>query len=167
MHASSLLLIMGSIHFPTASSRANLEDCAHEFRYYKALSLMETRFPISQENGHVQIYFPWTDAVQTKKMTRQMNIHFEKAAVAFNIAAMLSQQAASKNKNTAEGCKDSAQLFQVICHGRPCKFLWRQCLICNLWCALNVLGSIWCFPKGWGCCDKGATIVWSVLWYST
>jgi hypothetical protein len=62
-------------------------------RYYKCLAAIETRFPISSEKGNVRINFPWTDAFRSSKKTSQANIHFEKAAVLFNVAAILSQQA--------------------------------------------------------------------------
>ncbi|GMH40651.1 hypothetical protein BSKO_08555 [Bryopsis sp. KO-2023] len=81
-------------------------------RYFRALSVMETRFPISRERDHVQVTFVWLDAVQLRKKSKQINIHFEKAAVAFNIAAILSQQGVGKDKNSPEGCKEAAQAFQ-------------------------------------------------------
>lgn len=88
-------------------------------RYYRALCLMETRFPISHENGHVQVNFAWLDAIQPKKRTRQMNIHLEKAAVAFNLAAMYTQEAVLKDKNSTEGYKEAAQGFQVPIQAMP------------------------------------------------
>jgi len=58
-------------------------------RYYKSLTNIETRFPISGEKGHVKLSFPWADAFRSSKKTTQSNIHFEKAAVLFNLAAVM------------------------------------------------------------------------------
>ena len=95
-------------------STVSLERASlHFFRYFRALSVMETRFPISKGRDHVQINFTWLDAIQPRKKTRQMNIHFEKAAVLFNLGAVMSQQAVSKDRGTSEGCKEACALFQV------------------------------------------------------
>jgi programmed cell death 6-interacting protein len=83
------------------------------FRYYKCLTSIETRFPISSEKGNVRISFPWTDAFRPSKKTSQSNIHFEKAAVLFNVAAVISQQALQVDRATADGIKEACKLFQV------------------------------------------------------
>lgn len=102
----------------------NVSTCVVFFcRYYRALCLMETRFPISHESGHVQVYFTWLDAIQPKKKARQMNIHLEKAAVAFNLAAMHAQEAVLKDKNSNEGYKEAAQGFQVLLQALHVMFL--------------------------------------------
>lgn len=58
-------------------------------RYYKSLTAIETRFPISGERGHVRLSFPWCDAFRPSKKSSQSNIHFEKSAILFNVAAVI------------------------------------------------------------------------------
>lgn len=93
-------------------------------RYFRALSTMENRFPISKDREHVNVTFTWTDAIQHRKKTRQSNIQFEKAAVLFNIGAMLSQHGAFRDTSSSEGCKETCATFQVC---RQCSLL----LLCN------------------------------------
>jgi hypothetical protein len=57
-------------------------------RYHHALTNIETRFPISSERGHVKLQFVWADGFRPAKKASQANIHFEKAAVLFNLAAI-------------------------------------------------------------------------------
>lgn len=82
-------------------------------RYFKSLTAIETRFPISNEKGNVRITFPWYDAFRSSKRTTQANIHFEKSAILFNVAAVLSQQALQVERATAEGITQACKLFQV------------------------------------------------------
>lgn len=74
---------------------------------------METRFPISRDAGHIQLTFVWYDAFRHTKKTEQCSIHFEKAAVLFNLAAVLTQQALNADRATDAGRKESARFFQV------------------------------------------------------
>lgn len=82
-------------------------------RYYKSMTAVETRFPISNEKDNVRISFPWTDAFRPSKKTSQYNVHFEKAAVLFNVAAVMSQQALQVERGTAEGATQACKIFQV------------------------------------------------------
>jgi len=82
-------------------------------RYYKSMTAVETRFPISNEKDNVRISFPWTDAFRPSKKTSQYNVHFEKAAVMFNVAAVMSQQALQVERGTAEGATQACKIFQV------------------------------------------------------
>jgi hypothetical protein len=41
-------------------------------RYYKCMTAIETRFPISNEKGNVKLSFPWTDAFRPAKKTSQV-----------------------------------------------------------------------------------------------
>lgn len=75
--------------------------------------MIETRFPVSREAEHIQLGFYWTNAMNPRKKHKQMNIHFEKASVLFNIGAHLSQQAATQNRDSQEGYKTAIQNFQV------------------------------------------------------
>ncbi|KIY99284.1 pH-response regulator protein palA/RIM20 [Monoraphidium neglectum] len=89
-------------------------------KYYKSLTAIETRFPISGERGHVKLAFPWCDAFRPTKKTQQSNIHFEKAAVLFNVAAVLSgvgwrvlgAAALQVERGTADGLTQACKLFQ-------------------------------------------------------
>lgn len=81
-------------------------------RYYKALTVMETRFPISKDRGHVMLSFTWYDAFRASKRAEQYSIHFEKAAVMFNLGAVLTQQALACDRTQDQGMKDAAKKFQ-------------------------------------------------------
>lgn len=77
------------------------------------MTTIETRFPISNEKGNVRLSFPWTDAFRPAKKTSQYNVHFEKAAVLFNVAAVMSQQALQVDRGTADGATQACKTFQV------------------------------------------------------
>eukprot|EP00271_Cylindrocystis_brebissonii_P000903 TRINITY_DN1108_c0_g1_i1.p1 TRINITY_DN1108_c0_g1~~TRINITY_DN1108_c0_g1_i1.p1 ORF type:complete len:893 (-),score=209.49 TRINITY_DN1108_c0_g1_i1:548-3226(-) len=82
-------------------------------KYYRALSVMETRFPISPEKEHVNtLYFTWFDAFKQIKKVSQQNIHFEKAGVVFNLAAIQSQLGLSADRTNPEGLKQACNCFQ-------------------------------------------------------
>ena len=53
------------------------------------------------------------DAFRNTKRTEQFSIHFEKAAVVFNIGAVLTQIGLGFDKSTDQGLKDAARKFQV------------------------------------------------------
>lgn len=53
------------------------------------------------------------DAFRTSKRCEQANIHFEKAAVMFNLASLQSQIALQTERTTDAGVKEAAKLFQV------------------------------------------------------
>jgi programmed cell death 6-interacting protein len=80
-------------------------------RYHRLLCAMESRFPVSRARGHVAVTFPWYDAFRASKRADQANIHFEKAAVVFNLGAALSQAALACDR-AAGGGVDAARLFQ-------------------------------------------------------
>ena len=93
---------------------------------------METRFPISRESGQVHISFVWYDAFRHSKKTEQCSIHFEKAAVLFNLAAVLTQQALNADRATDAGRKEAARFFQVSAahdalHTHPSSSFNAQC----------------------------------------
>ena len=90
-------------------------------RYFKCLTAIETRFPISQEKGHARISFPWYDAFRPSKKTTQSNIHFEKAAVLFNIAAVLGQQALQVERGTSDGIKQVHGLQSHLASSTWCR----------------------------------------------
>ena len=74
---------------------------------------METRFPISRDRDHVHIAFKWFDAFRPTRALEQSSIHYEKAAILFNLAAVLTQQGLGYDRSTDSGLKDAARKFQV------------------------------------------------------
>ena len=82
--------------------------------YYRALCVMESRFPISTEREHVHtIAFTWYDAFKQNKKASQHNIHFEKAAILFNLAAIHSQIALAGDRTSPNGLKQACNSFQA------------------------------------------------------
>eukprot|EP00208_Stichococcus_sp_RCC1054_P002835 CAMPEP_0206140322 /NCGR_PEP_ID=MMETSP1473-20131121/9097_1 /ASSEMBLY_ACC=CAM_ASM_001109 /TAXON_ID=1461547 /ORGANISM="Stichococcus sp, Strain RCC1054" /LENGTH=740 /DNA_ID=CAMNT_0053534441 /DNA_START=308 /DNA_END=2527 /DNA_ORIENTATION=- len=81
-------------------------------KYYRALSSIETRFPISKDSGQMHVSFVWFDAFRPTKRSEQTSIHFEKAAILFNIAAIASQMAVATDRTTDAGVKEAARFFQ-------------------------------------------------------
>lgn len=84
-----------------------------QLRYYCALSMVETRFPIAKGAGNVEVAFGWQDAFKANKKTEQHNIHFEKAAVLFNLGAVASQLGLQCDRTAEDGVKEAAKRFQV------------------------------------------------------
>lgn len=60
----------------------------------------------------MRLSFPWSDAFRPSKKASQCNVHFEKAAVLFNIGAALSQQALQVERGTGDGITQACRLFQ-------------------------------------------------------
>ncbi|KAF4355073.1 hypothetical protein G4B88_004285 [Cannabis sativa] len=80
--------------------------------YYKALCLVETRFPISPDKDHVNsVTFVWHDAFKNKQKASQQNIHLEKAAVLFNLGAVYSQIGLSYDRSTVDGRRQASHAF--------------------------------------------------------
>ena len=80
--------------------------------YFKALCLVETRFPISPDPAHVNaLTFVWFDAFKPKQKSSQQNIHLEKAAVLFNLGAVYSQIGLSYDRNTVDGRRQASHSF--------------------------------------------------------
>ncbi|XP_010243760.1 PREDICTED: ALG-2 interacting protein X [Nelumbo nucifera] len=82
--------------------------------YYKALCVMESRFPISPDKDHINtITFIWHDAYKQKQKASQQNIHLEKAAVLFNLGAVHSQIALSADRSSAAGRMQASHSFMA------------------------------------------------------
>lgn len=64
-------------------------------RYYHVLNEVQARFPISKDKQHVRCAFVWFDSFKPRSRASEHSVHFEKAAVLFNIAALHSRRAAS------------------------------------------------------------------------
>uniref|UniRef100_A0A061S6K1 Programmed cell death 6-interacting protein n=1 Tax=Tetraselmis sp. GSL018 TaxID=582737 RepID=A0A061S6K1_9CHLO len=81
-------------------------------KYFRALSAMEARFPVSDDKDHIGLSFVWYDAFKPSKKTSQANLHFEKTSVLFNLGAVLSQMAISSDRSDPQGVKDACRYFQ-------------------------------------------------------
>eukprot|EP00262_Sarcandra_glabra_P003011 TRINITY_DN1344_c0_g2_i1.p1 TRINITY_DN1344_c0_g2~~TRINITY_DN1344_c0_g2_i1.p1 ORF type:complete len:863 (-),score=175.50 TRINITY_DN1344_c0_g2_i1:317-2905(-) len=82
--------------------------------YYRALSVMESRFPISADKAHVNtVTFTWYDAFKQNKKAAQQNIHLEKAAVLFNLGAVHSQIGLAADRASPAGLKQACNSFQA------------------------------------------------------
>ena len=80
--------------------------------YFKALCLVESRFPISPDRDHINsITFTWYDAFKLKQKAAQQNIHLEKAAVLFNLGAVYSQLGLSYDRSSVDGRRQAVQAF--------------------------------------------------------
>lgn len=83
-------------------------------RYFRALCVTESRFPISNESQHVNtLFFTWFDAFKQGKKATQQNIHFEKASIIFNLASVHSQIAFNADRSTPNGIKQACNGFQA------------------------------------------------------
>lgn len=81
-------------------------------KYFKCLSLMETRFPISPDKDHINsIQFTWFDAFKPRNKSSQINLHLEKAAILFNLGAVYSQIGLSFDRATVDGRKQAVHNF--------------------------------------------------------
>eukprot|EP00227_Mantoniella_beaufortii_P022182 CAMPEP_0197582208 /NCGR_PEP_ID=MMETSP1326-20131121/5484_1 /TAXON_ID=1155430 /ORGANISM="Genus nov. species nov., Strain RCC2288" /LENGTH=814 /DNA_ID=CAMNT_0043146249 /DNA_START=58 /DNA_END=2499 /DNA_ORIENTATION=- len=81
-------------------------------RYYRALCVVETRFPISKQKEHIQLSFTWCDAFKPAKKVSLPNVHFEKAATLFNLGSSWSQHGLAADRSTPEGIKTACHAFQ-------------------------------------------------------
>ncbi|XP_075089470.1 LOW QUALITY PROTEIN: vacuolar-sorting protein BRO1 [Nicotiana tabacum] len=80
--------------------------------YYKALCAVESRFPISPDQDHINsVTFTWFDAFKNKYKAAQQNIHLEKAAVLFNLGAVHSQMGLGFDRSSVEGRRQASHSF--------------------------------------------------------
>ncbi|KAD4983096.1 hypothetical protein E3N88_19767 [Mikania micrantha] len=80
--------------------------------YFKALTAVESRFPISSDKDHVNsVTFTWHDAFKNKHKASQQNIHLEKAAILFNLGAVHSQIGLTFDRSTVEGRRQASHSF--------------------------------------------------------
>uniref|UniRef100_A0A164SQJ6 BRO1 domain-containing protein n=1 Tax=Daucus carota subsp. sativus TaxID=79200 RepID=A0A164SQJ6_DAUCS len=80
--------------------------------YFRALTAIESRFPISPETDHINtLTFVWHDAFKNKLKASQQNIHLEKAAVLFNLGAVHSQLGLGFDRGEVEGRKNASHSF--------------------------------------------------------
>ncbi|KAK6790698.1 hypothetical protein RDI58_009779 [Solanum bulbocastanum] len=80
--------------------------------YYKALCAVESRFPISPDQDHINsVTFTWYDAFKNKLKAAQQNIYLEKAAVLFNLGAVHSQMGLGFDRSSVEGRRQGSHSF--------------------------------------------------------
>ncbi|KAK4763463.1 hypothetical protein SAY87_012901 [Trapa incisa] len=92
---------------PTPSARRDLLQS-----YFRALCVIETRFPISPDRDHINsVTFTWYDAFKQKQKAAQQNIYLEKAAVLFNLGAVYSQIGLGYDRSSVEGRRQAVQAF--------------------------------------------------------
>ena len=109
------LLLCTSIDIIVLASSDTCFSCFR--RYYDQFVAVETKLPFTEDQ--VRVNFQWYDAFEKGTLLSgrpKLNIaqgSFEKACLLFNIAAIQSQVASVQSKETDEGLKLSAKLFQV------------------------------------------------------
>uniref|UniRef100_A0A7N0V9M5 BRO1 domain-containing protein n=1 Tax=Kalanchoe fedtschenkoi TaxID=63787 RepID=A0A7N0V9M5_KALFE len=80
--------------------------------YFRALCVMESRFPISPDKDQINtVTFTWYDAFKPKQKALQQSIHLEKAAVLFNLGAVHSQIGLGYDRSTVDGRKMASHAF--------------------------------------------------------
>ena len=67
-------------------------------KYHAALCQVQARFPVSRDRAHVRVAFPWTDSFRPRSRASIHSIHFEKAAVLFNLGALHTRRASSTSQ---------------------------------------------------------------------
>ncbi|OMO68182.1 hypothetical protein CCACVL1_20034 [Corchorus capsularis] len=106
-HVKTLRSDIERIADPSPTTRRDLF-----ISYFKALCLIETRFPISPDKDHINsIQFTWFDAFKQKQKAVQQNIHLEKAAILFNLGAVYSQIGLSYDRATVDGRRQASHAF--------------------------------------------------------
>ena len=63
--------------------------------------------------GQVRIAFTWYDAFKSHKRVEAYSLNLERAAVLFNVGAVLTQQALAADSSTSAGLLECARKFQV------------------------------------------------------
>ncbi|KAG2435427.1 hypothetical protein HYH02_011927 [Chlamydomonas schloesseri] len=84
-------------------------------KYFRYLNAIETRFPIGKEKNQAQVSFAWFDAFRPSRRVAQNNIHYEKAALLFNLGALASQQGLQSDRTSGDGLTAACKLFQEAC----------------------------------------------------
>ncbi|XP_023762851.1 vacuolar-sorting protein BRO1 [Lactuca sativa] len=96
--------------FSAADSLSTRRDLLQN--YIKALTTIESRFPISPDKDHVNsVTFTWYDAFKNRNKASQKNIHLEKAAILFNLGAVHSQIGLACDRSTVEGRRQASHSF--------------------------------------------------------
>ncbi|KAL0912401.1 hypothetical protein M5K25_018369 [Dendrobium thyrsiflorum] len=107
----SVRQMRSDVEKPTNPSPESRRDLL--LSYYRAIALMEPRFPISSDRSHVNsLTFTWYDAFKPSKKASLQSIHLEKSAILFNIGAAYSQIALSADRTSPAGLKQACNGFQ-------------------------------------------------------
>lgn len=102
----------------TAASASGI-GMEHFARYHHALRAIEIRFPVSADASHVNITFKWHDAFVESSTCAQRNIHFEKAAVVFCLAAIASQKGIDVSRESEAGMTEASRSFALAAGAAP------------------------------------------------
>ncbi len=82
--------------------------------YYRALLLLEARFPIGKAKGAVtKLSFAWCDSFRQSRKASAPDLQLEKAAVLFNVGAAYAAAAGAHDRGGAEGLKAACAAFQA------------------------------------------------------
>ncbi|PKU59754.1 hypothetical protein MA16_Dca021751 [Dendrobium catenatum] len=107
----SVRQMRSEVEKPTNPSPESRRDLL--LSYYRAIALIEPRFPISADRSHVNsLNFTWYDAFKPSKKASLQSIHLEKSAILFNIGAAYSQIALSADRTSPAGLKQACNGFQ-------------------------------------------------------
>ena len=71
---------------------------------------IQTLLPLGSDSG-ITVQFPWSDALRPQHTTLEASWAYETAAVAYNHATAIEQQAAQVDRTTADGAAAAAQGF--------------------------------------------------------
>ncbi|KAL0914151.1 hypothetical protein M5K25_017660 [Dendrobium thyrsiflorum] len=108
----SLQQMRSEVENPPDGSLERRRD--HLQSYFRALCLVEPRFPISSDPSHINsVSFAWFDAFRPSRKAEQTSLHLEKAAVLFNLGAVQSQVAVAADRTLATGIKVACSSFQA------------------------------------------------------
>ncbi|XP_020248980.1 ALG-2 interacting protein X [Asparagus officinalis] len=103
----SIRNLRSELESPASSTPDLRRDQLHS--YFKALTLIEPRFPTVASS----LSFTWYDAFKPNKKATLSSIQFEKAAILFNLGAVYSQIALSADRGKGEGIKVACNAFQA------------------------------------------------------
>lgn len=107
----SVRQMRSGVEKPTDPSPESRRDLL--LSYYRALALIEPRFPISSDRSHVNsLTFTWYDAFKPSKKASLQSIHLEKSGILFNTGAAYSQIALSADRTSPAGLKQACNGFQ-------------------------------------------------------
>jgi programmed cell death 6-interacting protein len=94
-------------HPPTETTADEIRQSL--VRYHRLLVALEGRFDMSQ----LRLTFVWRDAFKPSVKQGEADSRFERAAVLFNLAAVLSFDATVQKRSEADGIKQACQHFQL------------------------------------------------------
>ena len=109
--------------------------------------------------AQVRIAFTWYDAFKSHKRVEAYSLHLERAAVMFNVGAVLTQQALAADASTSAGMLECAKKFQVC----P-----KACTGLVVAMRLARLAPAWCMPPTTPAlgpvCGRRPCVAWLITW---